>query len=161
MLIVTCRILATPIKYVFLSWDWRSQTPRVPFSVNSNLISSWSVHSPEASFNNIWNFKIYVCVCVCVWAESLQSCLALCNPVDCNSPGFSVHGILQAIILQWVAIPFSRGSSQPRNWTCRQIFYSVSYHNVTRVQLWRPEIGIATILLANIKSVFWFCQMSY
>ena len=101
---------------------------------------------------------------MCVWgggAESLQSCLALCNPVDCNSPGFSVHGILQAIILQWVAIPFSRGSSQPRNWTCRQIFYSVSYPNVTRVQLWRPEIGIATILLANINSVFWFCQMSY
>ena len=63
----------------------------------------------------IFEILKYMYVCVCVWAESLQSCLALCNPVDCNSPGFSVHGILQAIILQWVAIPFSRGSSQPRN----------------------------------------------
>ena len=35
----------------------------------------------------------------------------LCNPMDCNPPGFSVHGILQARILEWVAISFSRGSS--------------------------------------------------
>ena len=36
-----------------------------------------------------------------------QSCLILCNPMDCSPPGFSVHGILQARILKWVAIPFS------------------------------------------------------
>ena len=42
-----------------------------------------------------------------------QSCLTLCDPVDCSLPGFSVHGILQARILEWVAIPFSRGSSNP------------------------------------------------
>ena len=41
-----------------------------------------------------------------------QLCLTLCNPVDCI-----VHGILQARILEWVAIPFSWGSSPPRNWT--------------------------------------------
>ena len=46
-----------------------------------------------------------------------QSCLILCDPMDCSSPGFSVHGILQARILEWVAIPFSRGSSQPRDQT--------------------------------------------
>ena len=46
-----------------------------------------------------------------------QSCLTLCNPMDYNPPGSSVHGILQARILGWVAIPFSRGSSQPRDWT--------------------------------------------
>ena len=46
-----------------------------------------------------------------------QSCPTLCNPMDCSLPGSSVHGILQARILEWVAIPFSRGSSQPRNWT--------------------------------------------
>ena len=39
-----------------------------------------------------------------------QMYLTLCNPRDCGSPGFSVHGILQARILEWVAIPFSRGS---------------------------------------------------
>ena len=42
-----------------------------------------------------------------------QSCPILCNPMDCSPPGFSVHGILQARILEWVAIPFSRGSSRP------------------------------------------------
>ena len=37
----------------------------------------------------------------------------LCNPVDCSLPGFSVHGILQARVLEWVTISFSRGSSRP------------------------------------------------
>ena len=40
-----------------------------------------------------------------------QSCPILCDPMDCRPPGSSVHGILQARILDWVAIPFSRGSS--------------------------------------------------
>ena len=37
----------------------------------------------------------------------------LCDPIDCSQPGFSVHGILQARILEWVAIPFFSGSSRP------------------------------------------------
>ena len=40
--------------------------------------------------------------------------MSLCNPMDCSPPGSSVHGILQARVLQWVAMPFSRGSSQPQ-----------------------------------------------
>ena len=47
----------------------------------------------------------------------IHSCLTLCNPMDCSLPGSSVRGILQARILEWVAMPFSRGSSQPRDWT--------------------------------------------
>ena len=50
-------------------------------------------------------------------AESLQLCLSLCDPVDYDLPGSSVHGSLQARILAWVAIPSSRGSSQPRDQT--------------------------------------------
>ena len=46
-----------------------------------------------------------------------QSYPTLCNPMDCSLPGSSVHGILQARILKWVALPFSRGSSWPRDWT--------------------------------------------
>ena len=46
-----------------------------------------------------------------------QSCLTLCDPVDCSPPGSSVHGILQARILEWVAYHFSRGSSQHRDQT--------------------------------------------
>ena len=47
----------------------------------------------------------------CVHAKSLQSCLTLCDAMDYSLPGSSVHGILQAGILEWVAMPFSRGSS--------------------------------------------------
>ena len=57
--------------------------------------------------------KQMFCVCVLV----TQSCLTLCNPMDCSPPGSSVHGILQERILEWVAIPFSRGSSWPRDQT--------------------------------------------
>ena len=46
-------------------------------------------------------------------AKSHQSCPPLCNCMDCSPPGSSVHGILQARILEWVDIFFSRGSSQP------------------------------------------------
>ena len=44
-----------------------------------------------------------------------QSCLNLCNPTDCHLPGSSVHGILYARVLEWVAMPSSRGPSQPRD----------------------------------------------
>ena len=47
----------------------------------------------------------------CVHAKSLQSCLTLCDPMDCGLPSSSVHGFLLARILEWVAISFSRGSS--------------------------------------------------
>ena len=50
-------------------------------------------------------------LCVCA-----QLCLILCDPMDCGPPGSPVHGILQARILEWVAISSSRGSSRPRDW---------------------------------------------
>ena len=66
------------------------------------------------------------CICLltrrwsdaCVCAEWFQLCPTLCDPMDYSSPGSSVHGILQATILEWVAMPSSRGSSQPRDYTC-------------------------------------------
>ena len=53
----------------------------------------------------------------CVLCLVAQSCLTLCDPMDCSPLGSSVHGILQARILERVVIPFSRGSSQPRDQT--------------------------------------------
>ena len=50
-----------------------------------------------------------------------RSCPTICSPMDCSPPGSSVHGILQATALQWVAMPSSRGSSQPRDQT--QVFH--------------------------------------
>ena len=52
--------------------------------------------------------RIEACCCCCLVTER---CLLFFNPTDCNLRGSSVHGILQARILQWVAIPFSRGSA--------------------------------------------------
>ena len=63
---------------------------------------------------------------IVVIVAELLSCIGLfCDPMDCSPPGSSVHGISQARILEWVAISLSRGSSQPRDWTCigRQILY--------------------------------------
>ena len=72
-----------------------------------------SVVSPKHS---TWRRAKYN-TCAVLHAKSLQSCPTLCNPVDCSPPGCSVHGILQARILEWVAVPFSRGSSRPRHRT--------------------------------------------
>ena len=52
------------------------------------------------------------------WSEVAQSCLTLCDPMDSSPPGSTIHGIFQARILEWAAISFSRGSSQPRDGTC-------------------------------------------
>ena len=60
-------------------------------------------------------FNSSLCCAVC--AKSLWLCPTLCDPMDCSQPGSSVHGIFQARILEWVAMPFSRGSSWPMDWT--------------------------------------------
>ena len=66
-----------------------------------------------------------------------QSCLTLCDLMDCRLPGSSGRGIFQARILEYVAISFSRESSQPRDQTgllfCRQILYSLSHHEIKPV----------------------------
>ena len=50
------------------------------------------------------------------WVK-LLSHVRLCDPMNCSLPGSSVHGIIQARVLEWIAISFSRGSSWPRDWT--------------------------------------------
>ena len=73
-------------------------------SPDLRLYSSMSCHMMEGRLEDAKSSH-HVCV------KSLQSCQTLCDPMDCSPPGSSVHGILQARILGWVAIPFSRGSS--------------------------------------------------
>ena len=77
---------------------------------------------------------------------SVTSVMSLCGPVDCSPPGSSVHGTLQVRILEWVAMPFFRESSQPRDWTllhllhCRQIFYPLSHLGSPLSVLTRDQI---------------------
>ena len=56
-----------------------------------------------------------------------QSCPTLCDPIDCNPPGSFIHGILQARILEWVAIPFPTQGLNPALLYYEQILYSLSH----------------------------------
>ena len=76
------------------------------------------------SMKESWQLLFWQFLHISIWykaikkkSEVTQSYPTLCNPMDCRPPGSSVHGILQARILEWVAIPFSRGSFQPRDQT--------------------------------------------
>ena len=79
----------------------------------------------------------FACVCLC--ARWLQWGPTLCKPMDCSLSGSSVHGILQARILEWVAIAFSRGSSQPRDRT------QVSRIGGRRFNLWATREALRVI----------------
>ena len=76
-----------------------------------------------------WSSSVCVCVCVCVLVSQL--CPTLCDPINCSPPGSSVHGILQARVLERVAIPFSKGlrdlGVDPLLLHCGQILYHLSH----------------------------------
>ena len=103
-------------------------------AVQGTLKSLLQHHSSKASI--LWHSAFFtvqlshpyrvVCVCVCV----TQSCLTLCNPMDCSPPGSFVRGILQARILQWVAISFSShtGLGSCKSW-------SSHFHQMINIQL--------------------------
>ena len=107
-----------------------------PWSSGLLLNALWSLFSPSGS----QGFPTQSLFSLCTVAVELLSHVQLFhNPMDCSPPGSSVHGILQGRILKWVAIPFSRGSSWPRDQTyvsCtgRQILYLYSGLRVSAVQ---------------------------
>ena len=70
-----------------------------------------------SAWASTWNEKAQVHTPPYPYPVCPQSCPTLYNPMDCSPPGFSVHGIVQARILEWVAISFSKGSSWTRAWT--------------------------------------------
>ena len=87
-------------------------------------------------------------------SEVAQSCPTLCHPVDCSPPGFSLQGLLQARILEWVVISFSRGSSQPRDQTW------VSHITGTRFNLWPTRDWNLPLKTENpLKSFKWLRTM--
>ena len=96
-------------------------SPEAPTINSSTLIASLyifrGVHERRGVSCFILHPIISPAMC-CMPAKSPQSCLILCDPVYCSPLGSSVHGILQARILEWVAMPSSRESSRPRNGTC-------------------------------------------
>ena len=98
--------------------------PLPVFKMNCFTFYYWFIGT---LFTNISSIKYvantfclsFICfLTVCMHAKSLQLWPTLCEPMDCSPPDSSVHGILQARILEGVAMPSSRGSSQPRDGTC-------------------------------------------
>ena len=103
-------------------------------------------------------------------AKSFLSCLTLCDPMGCSLPASSVHEILQEIILKWVAISFSRGSSQPRDWTCVFLHWQADSlplshqgnpkwylafadsHSI-HTQIWSPSVEVNKLLYSWLD--FW------
>ena len=87
-------------------------------------------------------------------SEVAQTCPTLCDPMDCSLPGFSVQGIFQARVLEWVAISFSRGSSWPRDrprvsHIVGRSFYPLSHqrshHNKNELKMdQRPNVRVKT-----------------
>ena len=100
--------------------------------------------------------SLFPVILSCCWLVP-PSCPTLCDPMDCSPPGSSVHGILQARILEWVAMPSSRGSPQPRDETQVSLSLSCSSCKMQRSpRLYRleraqaPESPCAWPLTRNI-----------
>ena len=111
-------------------------------------------------------------------SEVAQSCPTLCDPMDCSLPGSSVRGILQARILEWVAISFSRRSSPPRDWSrvfcivgrCFTVWATREVHKLTylssngqMIQLPNGKSCLleVTSLETNIISNYLLCTYKY
>ena len=78
----------------------------------SGPVGEWGPCHSSLLRSSCWSWLLTAVLCLVS-----QSCLTLCDPMVCSLPGSSVHGILPARILDWVAYPFSRGSSQPKDQT--------------------------------------------
>ena len=147
---------------------WHFSILKVLISLNISIWSFGSDFCHLAKF--IWDpsvlFMYHWIICFYFWVIShcmdvyvclgCKSCLTLCESMDCSLPGSSVRGIFQARILEWVAISFSRKSSQSRNWT--HIFCIscigrwILYHWTT----WEAQLYGYTIVYSLVGHLYCF-----
>ena len=144
-------------------WEMNSKLWALLYEL-SHLCEPWSLALSSAGATGWWHHT----VCVLV----TQACQTLCDPMDCTQPGSSVHGLLQARILEWVAISFSRGSSQPRDGTGVSCIAGRSFYvfvtlgvewypsPLTWLQILRRIIGITFSLLLFIWIITAFAEFS-
>ena len=109
-----CQILPHTTKLIFTTTKEKGIIATLPSRDEKT-------EAPDSSPHYYWVvgpiFSLSSSACKVKWSEVAQSCLTLCDPMDCSLPGLSVHGIFQARVLEWVAISFSMGSSQPKDRT--------------------------------------------
>ena len=98
--------------------DMAKETPDQPRVSVFTFSSACAIHGAAESQTRLSNWTDWLTDCLwLVRVLAVQSCLTLFDPMDCSPPGSSVHAILQAKILEWVVISFSRASSWPRDLT--------------------------------------------
>ena len=138
-----------PLSQLLSRLKWPS---RLDSSRGSCVASGQSLPSLGSSPSRL---KASCCTFWIIWfwimplhAKSLQSCLTLCDPMDYSPPGPSVHGILQARMLEWVAISSYRRSSWPRDWTCVSCDSCIADGFFTTEPLGKPWI------MPNISHLF-------
>ena len=110
--------------------SWVKPLSFLPLYEIYSLLYSWA-------FGNAWFspwHHILTCYCCCCYLVA-QVCPTLCDPMDCSPPGSSVHGVLQARVLEWVASSFSRRSSQRNQTSVSCIGRQILYHRDTRERL--------------------------
>ena len=115
------RLTLSQLQPCFWSLPWRGDWPghySVVMRACPALAETVSLGYtlPSCGHSSLGVFQVtFLCVAwyTCMCAKLLQSCPNFCDPTDCSRPGSSVHGMLQARILEWVAMPSSRGSSRP------------------------------------------------
>ena len=88
--------------------------PHQPQRLHTLRVGRFTTSAEAFSVQDYLWYSLSVKACLCC---VLKSCLTLCDPMDCSLPGSSVHGVLQAEILEWIAMPSARRSSQPRDRT--------------------------------------------
>ena len=129
----------------------------IPHLIHS--FKDWVILIP-GEFQSTVNYKSALAAstsaCVCLYVLVTQSHLRLCDPTDCNPPGSSVRGILQARKLEWVAIPISTRSSHPRDQTL--VFcIAAGFFTIwtTREVCQLPLQGLTVLLHLLIFNTFW------
>ena len=133
--------------FFFFQFFWFIFLPGVfkSLCVVSQYLRYLQVNYYEKNSLPIWSFISSFMNCLpWLWvSEATQSCPTLCGPVDCNPPGSSIHVILQARILEWLAISFARGSSQLRDRT------QVSHIAGRRFNLWATREAMLSRLVVT------------
>ena len=121
------------VRLKFSKWFWcQTETIGIDFFFNWSIVDLQHVVSDIQ--HNDWVIYIHICIYASnslgevVEVLAAQWCLTLCDPMDRSLPGSSVHGTLQARVLKWAAVPFSRGSSWPRGWTWGSCIGRFFYH---------------------------------
>jgi len=100
---------------------------------------------------------VYICMCVCACVLNHFSRVGLCDPMDCSPPGSSVHGILQAGILEWVAISYSRGASQTRDQICISHVSCIGRRVLVHLHhLGSPCVCVCNIYITSLSIIDWW-----